>query len=409
MEDPECYTRELPVGWPLGEVEYTQCMVWGTPDVLAARMAFAPKTYCEKNGGHIDAPSEAITVEWSTASGDGEWCAFAAEPFEVGAPIGVYAGLLRDDDGIGKYGVEPADQVYSARCQWKGRRLVVDASEYGSLLRFIQLTPDPTKANVKLQFGRCICGKSDPVASLVAVAVRQIAEGAPMLRLASEEECAEATAALKVMARQKAASGIDWQGYRINPDTGTPETGSGRTWSKQPPLYTPIPFIDIKAKRPHALRDSMCMHIPTRRVRIWEVDDEKHVCFGSRALKATEFIKAGEVIGQYTGFVTTASESDGDVRGTYTVELPGREVIDGFVHGNEIRYMNDYRGIAEEKNAEFAGECCMCRMGDGCVTMLVKAVKDIEPDEEILTDYGAGYWALLYQGAEFATFSDGLD
>jgi len=41
--------------------------------------------------------------------------------------------------------------------------------------------------------------------------------------------------------------------------------------------------------------------------------------------------------------------------------------------------------------------------------VILVATKDIEKDEEILTEYGPQYWQKLYMGAEFDKFKDGLD
>lgn len=68
------------------------------------------------------------------------------------------------------------------------RKLVVDATKYGNLVRFIGVTSDASKVNVDLAIGHCDCGISDPLAVLVATATKNIREGDRLLRYKEPDE-----------------------------------------------------------------------------------------------------------------------------------------------------------------------------------------------------------------------------
>jgi hypothetical protein len=341
-ELPEEYRRELPVGWPLGGVEFTQGMVWGTPSVIVSRQALSPKRYraCETYGlepGPLETLDEVVGANWDPEERPPRWSAVALTSFAEGDPIGILAGLLRDDVPEFWARLDPSLVRYTARFEWRDRKLVVDASEYGNLVRFVGLTDRPANANVRLELRRCICRQADPTAVLVAVAAREIAEGESLVRLGDD---AEVRAAEEAAAEAPRAS-IDWTGWSLHHESGM-TVKPHKAKSSEPPiqLFIPILFLDIVARDPSGLRDEMCMHKPTPKIRIWEIDDPTHPCFNARGIKATERIAKGDVIGTYTGFVTCTDETGLNIRGTYTVAhnaCQRGDVIDGYVHGNEIR------------------------------------------------------------------------
>jgi len=51
-----------------------------------------------------------------------------------------------------------------------------------------------------------------------------------------------------------------------------------------------------------------------------------------------------------------------------------------------MRFINDYRGIAQENNVEFRGA------GPDKVECIVVAIKNIKKGEELLVDYGNKFW-----------------
>ena len=52
-----------------------------------------------------------------------------------------------------------------------------------------------------------------------------------------------------------------------------------------------------------------------------------------------------------------------------------------------MRFMNDYRNIADDANAGY-----VAAWAHGTYEMRVVAMRRIEADEEILADYGEEYW-----------------
>lgn len=166
------------------------------------------------------------------------------------------------------------------------------------------------------------------------------------------------------------ASGVPFPSRKDNANGGAggPQSKRGR----KEKLYTPLPFMDIKCRDPHKLRDEMIAHLPNPRIKIWLIDDPSHACFGSYGLQAARPLSKDDLIGRYTGFIASPGNMrSSDIRGTYTVShVMGGLVIDAFVHGNEIRFINDWHGIVSESkgsNCEISHGWCTCRKGDGCL------------------------------------------
>jgi hypothetical protein len=83
--------------------------------------------------------------------------------------------------------------------------------------------------------------------------------------------------------------------------------------------------------------------------------------------------------------------------------------VDASKMGNEARFMNDYRGVAAGPNAEFRD--VLVDVGFGIVEKRMgifvlstgksgKRAKGIERGEEILVNYGKGFWAERQPAAE---------
>lgn len=110
----------------------------------------------------------------------------------------------------------------------------------------------------------------------------------------------------------------------------------------------------------------------------------------AKQLVATGLIENDEIIGLYGGEVSF------DLTKWNTYQLAtstnAKYCIDAFVHGNEMRFINDHTGIAAEPNAKFfiADE----RVGKFDVAVVV-ALRVIQAGEEILVSYGKGYWEEL--------------
>jgi SET domain-containing protein len=99
-------------------------------------------------------------------------------------------------------------------------------------------------------------------------------------------------------------------------------------------------------------------------------------------LFATKFIKKGTLIIPYTGRLLDCKKKEDDaVDNKYLFELDGRWTIDGSVRKNLARYINH----ACKPNAE-------SDVKPRKRQVLIKAIKNIQPGEEINYDYGRPYF-----------------
>lgn len=144
-------------------------------------------------------------------------------------------------------------------------------------------------------------------------------------------------------------------------------------------------------------------------VQILTISNEKHPANGQRGLFAAQHLKPDQFILLYMGEVHLNSQSDTDPHSDYDLNLD-RELglsVDATKAGNESRHANDYRSIAERPNAEFR-DCFIqvksTKRTDGIrwerrvgifVLPAGKAGKrkgGIQAGEEILVNYGKGFW-----------------
>ncbi|KAK0967748.1 hypothetical protein LTR54_018258 [Friedmanniomyces endolithicus] len=94
---------------------------------------------------------------------------------------------------------------------------------------------------------------------------------------------------------------------------------------------------------------------PTPLLEIRTIKDEKHSAAGQRGLFATQHLGPDSFICLYLGHVHTNTMSDEDAHSDCDLSLD-HDIglnVDAARSGNESRYTNDYRGIAERPNAEF--------------------------------------------------------
>lgn len=169
------------------------------------------------------------------------------------------------------------------------------------------------------------------------------------------------------------------------------------TWAKIPPasLKAPNPLVAINV-----------------------VSDLTHPAHNQRGLFAAQDLDPDSLIAIYTGHVHTNALSDTDPHSDYDLAYD-KDLglsIDGAKAGNESRFANDYRGIAERANAEFR-DCFVQvqsekRVGgtkwERRVGIFVlsagkagKRRKGIRAGEEVLINYGKSFWEARKRVAEF--------
>ncbi|ROT43332.1 hypothetical protein SODALDRAFT_327525 [Sodiomyces alkalinus F11] len=144
--------------------------------------------------------------------------------------------------------------------------------------------------------------------------------------------------------------------------------------------------------------------VPSPLVKITSIDDPSHPACGQHGLFATRHLKPGSFILLYVGTVHASSgpdveESDYDL----WLDRDAGLAIDAAKGGNEARFINDYRGVAERPNAEFrevwsqrAGQRCMAvfvlPVGSGPNAKSAPTRRGIAKGQEILVSYGKGFW-----------------
>lgn len=154
---------------------------------------------------------------------------------------------------------------------------------------------------------------------------------------------------------------------------------------------------------------SSLIESPSPRVSICIVDNPAHPAHGQRGLFAAQHLEPDSFILLYLGHVHSNSLSDTDPHSDYDLSLD-RELglsVDAARSGNESRFANDYRGIAERPNAEFrdifiqvpserrAGGVKWERRCSIFVLPAGRAGKrkaGIRAGEEITVSYGKSFW-----------------
>ncbi|KAF2631811.1 hypothetical protein BU25DRAFT_333108 [Macroventuria anomochaeta] len=141
---------------------------------------------------------------------------------------------------------------------------------------------------------------------------------------------------------------------------------------------------------------------PYANVKIAVISNASHPAHGQHGLYATQHLPPDSFILPYLGFVHDQTELD--ETSDYDLSLD-RELgigVDASKMGNEARFMNDYRGISTGPNAEFRD--VLVDVGFGIVEKRMgvfvlstgksgKRAKGIGRGEEILINYGKGFWA----------------
>ncbi|CZR51976.1 uncharacterized protein PAC_01853 [Phialocephala subalpina] len=140
---------------------------------------------------------------------------------------------------------------------------------------------------------------------------------------------------------------------------------------------------------------------PCNLVKITPIATPTHPANGQSGLFATKDLKPGTFILRYIGEVHASSDLDPDPHSESNYDLSlEREHgigIDADKKGNEARFINDYRGVAERPNAEFKEVWDEKRKERGMGVWVLPEGKSgkgkgIRKGEEILVSYGRGFW-----------------
>ena len=116
-------------------------------------------------------------------------------------------------------------------------------------------------------------------------------------------------------------------------------------------------------------------------VKVEKINDPSNILYNQFGLFATKKFNEYDIIGQYTGKLVSP-----DKEGKY-VSASEDCCIDAINMGNELRFINDYRNISLSSNVIIKTTYI-----DKKPRVLFVVTKKIEPGEQLLTDYGEGYW-----------------
>ena len=131
------------------------------------------------------------------------------------------------------------------------------------------------------------------------------------------------------------------------------------------------------------------------------IANSKHPADGQSGLYATKKLEAGSFVLPYFGVVHSAADVDEKSDFDLRIDRDTDIACDAQYKGNEARFINDYRGIADGPNAEF----CNCwylldndvlEKGMGVFVLPSgksgKRAAGIAKGEELLVSYGKGFW-----------------
>ena len=119
----------------------------------------------------------------------------------------------------------------------------------------------------------------------------------------------------------------------------------------------------------------------THGVKVEKINDPNNILHNQFGLFATEKFNEYDIIGQYTGELVSPEKG-----GKY-VSASKDCCIDASCLGNELRFINDYRNISSSNNVVIKTTYI-----DKKPRVLFVVTKKIEPGDQLLTDYGEGYW-----------------
>jgi hypothetical protein len=136
---------------------------------------------------------------------------------------------------------------------------------------------------------------------------------------------------------------------------------------------------------------------PCQLVSIKAVSDPAHPAHLQSGLFAAKTLEPNSLIILYIGLVHSSVDTDPESSYDLSLDSSLGIGVDATKMGNEARFINDYRGIAEKPNAEFKD--VWVRVGHGVERRVGVFVlggkgreKGIKKGQEILVSYGKGFW-----------------
>jgi hypothetical protein len=167
------------------------------------------------------------------------------------------------------------------------------------------------------------------------------------------------------------------------------------------PIYSPALTEDVKRLLHDPVSDVVIQTNPPSpcpQVTIRPITLASHPACHQSGLFASRNLPPSSLIIVYLGLVHGASDTDHSSSYDLGVDASLGIGIDAQKMGNEARFINDYRGIAERPNAEFKD--VWVRLSNGTIERRIGVFvmsgkgreKGIRKGEEILVSYGKGFW-----------------
>lgn len=149
-------------------------------------------------------------------------------------------------------------------------------------------------------------------------------------------------------------------------------------------LYRPL------APRPRPAR-------PCPRTYAAVIDDPDHPAHGEYGLFAAAFLANGSWVLDYVGAVGLGEREDRTSDYVADFGEQSELALDARHHGNEARFVNDFRNTGRRANVEFK----LRRDGRGELRqgLFVCAREGIQPSEELLISYGRSFWRSRVSGS----------
>jgi len=134
-------------------------------------------------------------------------------------------------------------------------------------------------------------------------------------------------------------------------------------------------------------------------VKVLLIENPRHPCHQQLGCFASRFLQKYSFIGEYTGRVFIVPELVIDSKYLVDFSNPYDEQlskvwVDAGIEGNEMRFINDCKGMDPPKSANVHFKRAWI---GGKMKVVVQTLENIESGEELLVDYGEQYWEAIGQ------------
>lgn len=171
-------------------------------------------------------------------------------------------------------------------------------------------------------------------------------------------------------------------------------------WPAQLAYYTTPQLSPALGGGGRARGGALTPAAPSALVRIRRIARPDHPAHGQHGLFATRTLAAGAWVLDYVGFCHTLAESDPASDYDLVVDREGAGLaVDAARGGNEARFVNDFRGVAERPNMVFAPRVIPAANGGGGGgggqeprMALWVGPAPVRKGDELLVSYGKGFW-----------------